>query len=130
MCHGIFILNSKRLKYLKAAIFTFSGNSFPDFVFICLQSHTFFYISEKIRAMLATIKHITTPHAVGIKNAAAVHLKLFVSFATVHNAVAHGKWQSEKSIVHIAVTHVHPFSTSRLRSNARFVISVRLPMDK
>ena len=56
--------------------------------------------------------HITKPAARGIKNAAAVHLRLPVSFFIVKREAAQGKWFIEKSIVHTAVDAVQPFWAS------------------
>ena len=41
----------------------------------------------------------------------AVHFTLFVSFQIVSSVVEHGKWNIEKTQVHIAVVTVHPLST-------------------
>lgn len=53
--------------------------------------------------------HSATPTAVGMAAAAAVHLRLPVSFFIVRSVVEHGQWQSEKSIMLTAVVHVQPF---------------------
>lgn len=82
------------------------------------------------RETFATMAQMTIPQAVGIKNESAVHLKLPVSFLIVRQVVAHGKCMREKSMVHTAVTQVHPFASSSVRSSARFDRSIRLPVDK
>ena len=69
-------------------------------------------------ATALTAMQSATPHNVGIKNDAAVHLKLCVSFLIVISVVEHGQWNMENSIVHSAVTHVQPFATSKVCSEA------------
>ena len=59
-------------------------------------------------------KHITTPVTVGIKSEINAHFRLFVSFFIVKYVVAQGKCKSENTIVHIAVTKLHPCEIKRL----------------
>lgn len=80
--------------------------------------------------MVDTRKHITIPHTVGIINDNAVHLKLFVSLCIVQQVVPHGKCIRENSIVHIAVTQVHPLFTSNMCNWSVLLMSIMLPVDK
>ena len=70
--------------------------------------------------------HITIPITVGIKNEAAVHFQLLVSFLIVRSVVVHGKCKSEKSITFIAVTIVQPFADKMSNKLWRLDISTKL----
>ena len=78
----------------------------------------------------ATTKHISIPHTVGIRKAAKVHFKLFVSFFIVKIVVAHGKCIRENSIVHIAVIYVHPLLTNNVFKLSKLSNSKMLPVHK
>lgn len=59
-----------------------------------------------------------------------IHFRLPVSFFIVRQVVEHGKCNSEKRIVQIAVVIVHPLSTNICFNNDRLLISVILVFDK
>ena len=50
-----------------------------------------------------------TPDKSGVMIESNVYLMLFVSFKTVNNVVAQGKWNILKMQAHTAVLTVHPF---------------------
>ena len=70
------------------------------------------------------------PTPVGRAMDRAVHLMLLVSLAMVRQVVEQGQWARENSMVHTAVSHVQPWSASRVFSAARFSYSTRLPVER
>ncbi len=81
----------------------------------------------KSRQILATQKQTVTPITVGKIKETKVHFMLCVSFLMVIQVVEQGQCINENSMVQIAVTGVHPLSTSSVFSWVRFWKSVRLP---
>lgn len=72
-------------------------------------------------------KQTVTPITVGKIKETKVHFMLCVSFLMVIQVVEQGQCINENSMVQIAVTGVHPLSTSSVFSWVRFWKSVRLP---
>ena len=68
--------------------------------------------SLNTRAIVATEIHDIIPTSVGTVKDSKVHLTLCVSLRIVRQVVPHGQCISENSIVHSAVSQVHPFSTN------------------
>ena len=82
-----------------------SGIFFPSPIFIFFP-----YTSRpKIRFMK---KQTTIPVAVGMRAAASVQRRLFVSLLTVNSVVRHGLCMRQNTIMQTAVTGVQPFEAS------------------
>ena len=75
-------------------------------------------------------KHRDIPKVVGRTTVSSVHLTLFVSFQTVMQVVEHGQWNREKTMVHMAVTQVHPFAVNRWCNVFKLSYSKREPVDR
>ena len=93
------------------------GNSYePSFAFLCCVLFSLCgnlsYASPVMRATNVTSMQAAIPVSVGIRKAAAVHFQLPVSLWMVRQVVEQGQCSREKSIVHTAVSHVHPLATS------------------
>ena len=101
----------------------YTALSAEEFI-ICLMLYT---AKPKSRQILATQKQTVTPITVGKIKETKVHFMLCVSFLMVIQVVEQGQCINENSMVQIAVTGVHPLSTSSVFSWVRFWKSVRLP---
>lgn len=67
------------------------------------------------------------PKRVGRTTDKAVHFMLCVSFFIVRTVVEHGQWNSEKTIVHIAVVVFQPFDTKSSFTAVKFPVSESTP---
>ena len=83
---------------------------------------------QNMRDIVATTKQQAMPTTVGNANATAVHFLLWLSFLMVRQVVEQGQCIKQNSMVHTAVSQVHPLSTNRVLSSTKLLISVSAPV--